>query len=307
MSGGDATIVPMRVAVIDVGSNTARLLVAQVDVNGSVVPVAEERRYLRLGAEIERTGTIGKKKIAVTAGVCATYARRAASLGAVRTTVIVTAPGRQGASATALTAALAEATALPVRVLTADTEGRLAYDGALARATGGLPDVIAVVDVGGGSTEVAVGTPVLGAAWVRSADLGSLRLTRAHLYDDPPTARQVAAATRAVAGALEDMSPPSPVLALAVGGSARALAKVIGRRFDADDIGEAVALLSRRPAVKAARTFGISAERAETLLAGALLLAGVSRVLGVSLELGRGGLREGAALELATVEAVRAA
>ena len=85
------------------------------------------------------------------------------------------------------------------------------------------------------------------------------------------------------------------------------LAKVIGRRFDADDIGEAVALLSRRPAVKAARTFGISAERAETLLAGALLLAGVSRVLGVSLELGRGGLREGAALELATVEAVRAA
>ena len=307
MSGGDATIVPMRVAVIDVGSNTARLLVAQVDVNGSVVPVAEERRYLRLGAEIERTGTIGKKKIAATAGVCATYARRAASLGAVRTTVIVTAPGRQGASAPALTAALAEATALPVRVLTADTEGRLAYDGALARATGGLPDVIAVVDVGGGSTEVAVGTPALGAAWVRSADLGSLRLTRAHLHDDPPTARQVAAASRAVAGAFEDMSPPSPVLALAVGGSARALAKVIGRRFDADDIGEAVALLSRRPAVKAARTFGISAERAETLLAGALLLAGVSQVLGVSLELGRGGLREGAALELATVEAVRAA
>ena len=66
-------------------------------------------------------------------------------------------------------------------------------------------------------------------------------------------------------------------------------------------------LLARRPAAKAARTFGISAERAETLLAGALLLAGASRVLGTTLELGRGGLREGAALELAGVPAVAAA
>ena len=52
----------MRVAVIDVGSNTARLLVADVDADGSVVPVAEERSYLRLGAEIERTGTLGERE-----------------------------------------------------------------------------------------------------------------------------------------------------------------------------------------------------------------------------------------------------
>ena len=72
----------MRVAVIDVGSNTARLLVATVDADGSVVPVAEERSYLRLGAEIERTGTLGEKKIAAAAETCGAFARRAAALGA---------------------------------------------------------------------------------------------------------------------------------------------------------------------------------------------------------------------------------
>jgi len=298
----------MRVAVIDVGSNTARLLVASVTAEGAVVPVAEERDYLRLGAEIERTGTLSAKRIAVAAETCGRYARRAGELEAERSTVIVTAPGRQGASRSALTAALAGATSLPVRVLSADDEGRLAYDGAVARASGELPEVVAVVDVGGGSTEIAVGTPLLGAAWVRSADLGSLRLTRAHLTDDPPAAAQVAAAAGAVARALEPMRPPASDLALAVGGSARALTKIVGRRFDADDLDRAVKLLSRRPAAKAARPFGIDAERAETLLAGALLLAGASRVLGTAFELGRGGLREGAALELAGArEEVRAA
>ena len=150
----------MRVAVIDVGSNTARLLVASVHADGSVVPVAEERSYLRLGAEIERTGNARREEDRAAAETCGAFARRAAELDAVRSTVIVTAPGRQGASAAALTAALGEATGLPVRVLTADGEGRLAYDGAVARATGELPEVVAVVDVGGGSTEIVVGHPV---------------------------------------------------------------------------------------------------------------------------------------------------
>jgi exopolyphosphatase / guanosine-5'-triphosphate,3'-diphosphate pyrophosphatase len=307
VSGVAATIVRMRVAVIDVGSNTARLLVASVEVDGSVVALVEERSYLRLGAEIERTGTLCEATIAMCADVCRVYVNTAEELGADRSTVIVTAPGRQGGSAAALTDALAEATSLPVRVLTADGEGRLAYDGAVARAGEALPEVVAVVDVGGGSTELVVGTPLLGAAWTRSADIGSLRLTRAHLHDDPPTARQITAARDAVRGALQRMSPPVPDVAFAVGGSARAVAKMAGRRFGAEDLDEAIEILSRRPATKAARAFGIDAQRAETLLAGTLLLAEAGRVLGTRFELGRGGLREGAALELAAQEVVRAA
>jgi exopolyphosphatase/pppGpp-phosphohydrolase len=104
------------------------------------------------------------------------------------------------------------------------------------------------------------------------------------------------------------MQPPSPDLALAVGGSARAIAKISGRRFDANELDRAAKLLSRRPAAKVARSFGIGPERAETLAAGALLLAGASRVLGTELVLGRGGVREGAALALAgALEITRAA
>ncbi len=292
----------MRVAVIDVGSNTARLLVAAVAADGTVEPLAEERSYLRLGAEIELTGTLSPARIAEAAQTCRRFAARAKELDVVRSTVIITAPGRQGAAAAALNAVLADATSLSIRVLTASEEGRLAYDGAIARATDSLPDVMAVVDVGGGSTEIAVGTPLLGAAWVQSADIGSLRLTRAHLTGDPPTGGQVKAAAVAVSRALDGMSPPLPDRAFAVGGSARALAKIVGRRFDAADLEEAVRILSRRPAAKAGRHFGISAERAETLIGGALLLAGASRVLGTGFELGRGGLREGAALELASAD-----
>jgi exopolyphosphatase/guanosine-5'-triphosphate,3'-diphosphate pyrophosphatase len=142
---------------------------------------------------------------------------------------------------------------------------------------------------------------------VRSVDLGSLRLTRAHLPDNPPTGRQIKAARDAARRALADLEPPVPQLAIAVGGSARALGKIVGSRFDADALDDAIARLARRPAVKATRSCGISPERAETLLAGAILLAEASRALGTSLELGRGGLREGAALELAALAAARAA
>ncbi len=297
----------MRVGVIDVGSNTARLLVATVHDNATLEPLAQERAYLRLGAEIERTGTLSKKTIRACAETCGEFARSARSLDVDLATVIVTAPGRQSASSTALTTALAETTGLPVRVLTAEAEGRLAYDGAIARAESAVPGMVAVVDIGGGSTEVVVGTPRLGTAWVRSADLGSLRLTRAHLRGDPPGAGDIDAARNAVRAAFAGIDPPSADAGLAVGGSARALAKVVGRRFDGEALDEAIGMLALRPAVKVVQSFGISADRAETLLAGALILDETCRVLGISLELGRGGLREGAALELAAQAAARAA
>lgn len=288
----------MRVAIVDIGSNTARLLVADVGCDDSVTRVHLERSYLRLGAEIEQRGTIGPAKLAEAAAVAGELAARAASLDAERLAMIVTAPGRQAASRAALVSALHGATGAHVQVLTADQEGRLAYEGALALAAG-LPEVVAVVDVGGGSTEIAVGTPLLGAAWVRSVDLGSLRLTRQLLADDPPGRRAVEEARAVVGEAFSSVSAPTPDAALAVGGSARAIAKIEGPVLDPASLDELAGVLSRRRAARALRRFGISPTRAETVLGGALLLAAASRALGRPLELAAGGLREGAALALA--------
>jgi exopolyphosphatase/guanosine-5'-triphosphate,3'-diphosphate pyrophosphatase len=289
----------MRAGVVDVGSNTVRLLVADIDRHGSIEPVVEERAFLGLGAEIAETGTLAVATVSTTARVCRRYAKRARALGADRTRVIVTAPGRQGSSAAHLVSALREAAQLPVRVLAPEQEGRLAYTGALT----GLAQVpegrVGVVDVGGGSTELVVGRVRRGPEWIRSVDLGSLRLTRLALSRDPPAKREVAAARATARAALGALDPPSTRLALATGGSARALAKLVGRTFDADDVDAAVRHLSRRRSAKVAREAGIDRDRAGTMLAGAILLGEAANAFGRPLTLARGGLREGALLALA--------
>jgi exopolyphosphatase/guanosine-5'-triphosphate,3'-diphosphate pyrophosphatase len=288
---------PVRVAVIDVGSNTVRLLVADVD--GSVEAVREERVYVGLGAEILALGDLPEYKVAEGAAAARSFARTARRLGAQRLETVVTAPGRQVHDASALVGALERATRKPVRVLSAEEEGRLAYVGAISRAPRPLPDVVAVCDVGGGSTEIAVGTPLLGPAWVRSADVGALRLTRACLPSDPPSPQEVAAAQASAHTQLAPLEPPRPTLALAVGGSARAAAKLVGRKLGADELRHAADLAARLPAAQSARLVGIDTARAETLVAGALILAEAALLLGVPFRLARAGLREGAALALA--------
>ena len=295
----------MRVGIIDVGSNTARLLVADVE-RDAVDTVAEEREFLEVGTEIARSGALASATVERIAKIAGEWARVAAGHGCRRLETIVTAPGRQGHSSSLLVAAIASSTRAPVRVLTAQEEGRLAYDGAVARASAPLPEVVAVVDVGGGSTELVVGTPTLGPAWVRSIDLGSLRLTRQCLHADPPSAREIRAAQLVARSDLDGIDPPRPDHAFATGGSARAVGRVVGRTFDEGDLRKVVRTFSRRSTAEAAARFGIVPERAGTVLAGALLLAEAARLLGRPFELARGGLREGAALHLAAEDALAA-
>ena len=295
----------MHVGVVDVGSNTARLLVARIEEDGAVVQLASDRAHLSLGAELARHGALSSTKLAEAADAARCFVEKAGPFELTRCETIVTAPGRGGAGADALVHTLREATGWPVRVLSADEEGRLAFDGAISRA-GDLPEVVAVVDVGGGSSEVVVGTPLLGAAWVHSITLGSLRLTERFLADDPPTAKQITAARTAVQRALT-IEPPQADHALASGGSARAVARIVGRTFGADELDDVVRMFARRPTRHVARSFEIDQRRASTTAAGAILLAETSQVLGVPLELAGGGLREGAALALAAVEHAAAA
>jgi exopolyphosphatase/guanosine-5'-triphosphate,3'-diphosphate pyrophosphatase len=296
----------MRVAIIDVGSNTARLLVAEISPSGGVVEIARDRAYLALGAELTRRGELSDAKIDEAAEVARRFAAFADTYDVDRAETIVTAPGRRGPSAPLLTRALQNAGGWPVRVLSADEEGRLAYDGAVAR-TDVLPEVVAVVDVGGGSSEIVVGTPLLGAAWVRSLDTGSLRLTEHYLASDPPSKRELAAAHDSIRRALAGVEPPAPDLALAAGGSARAIAKVVGRSFGPDELDEVVRIFSRRPSRRTGRSLSVHPSRAGTVAAGAIVLAEISRLLGRRLELAEGGLREGAALALALQAASAAA
>jgi exopolyphosphatase/guanosine-5'-triphosphate,3'-diphosphate pyrophosphatase len=287
----------MRVGVIDVGSNTVRLLVASVG-GGAVRTVREEREHLGLGEELLRHGRIRRRKLDEVAEVTSGYARIARKLGTRELEIVVTAPGRQGDSPQRLLDTIGRATSAEVRVASAEEEGRLAFEGAISRANPG-GSVVAVCDVGGGSTEVVVGTELLGPAWVRSVDIGSLRLTAALLRADPPTAAEIDTARGTVRAALSDLDPPRPELALATGGSARAVARIVGREYGVTDLEQVVELLAHRPAAESAEALGLRHDRARTLLAGALILGEVSRHIGVPFRPARGGIREGAALRLA--------
>ena len=290
------------VGVIDVGSNTMRLLVAKAGA-GSVEPVAEARAFLGLGAEIVRTGAVGAAKLTEAALAARGFAATARELGATATEVLVTAPGRQAADADELVAALYRATGLPVRVLTGEEEGVLAYEGAL-ETTAVEGDPVAVCDVGGGSTEVTVGDGARGPFWSCSLDVGALRLTASILHDDPPTHDQLADARSLVAEQLATMPLPELGAAIVVGGSARAIARLYGRPLDVAALERALASLASRPAAELARTSGIDARRAATLAGGAIILLELTRRLGRPLLLAEGGLREGnAARLLAAAEA----
>jgi exopolyphosphatase/guanosine-5'-triphosphate,3'-diphosphate pyrophosphatase len=291
----------MRVGIVDVGSNTVRLLVADVR-GGEAATVYEEREFLGLGAEILAHDRIRRRKLREVARVTERFAATARKEGARALEIVVTAPGRQGSSPDDLVSALAHATDAPVRIASEIEEGRLAFAGALSRSD--LRDgIVAVCDVGGGSTEIVVGTPLLGPAWARSVDVGSLRLTAGLLHDDPPTEAQLDAAREEIAARFAGVVPPRPDVALATGGSARAIAKLVGGAYRAQELDDVVRRLASRPAADTAEEFGLVPQRACTLAAGALILQHVALLLAVSFTPARGGIREGAALALAAERA----
>jgi exopolyphosphatase/guanosine-5'-triphosphate,3'-diphosphate pyrophosphatase len=284
----------MPVGVVDVGSNTVRLLVADGD-----RPLLTLRETLRLGAAVEELGCIPPAKLEETAGVVATFADAARGAGARRLEVLITSPGRQAANGEELLDALAAAAQAPARILSAAEEGRLAFVGALGATRAPSHRRIAVVDVGGGSAQAVVGSRQEGPAWIRSLDLGSLRLTSRLLPDDPPGLRAVTLARAEVEGYLDGFDPPLPRTAIAVGGSARALRRIVGSRLGSDELAEAIELLAATPGNELIELYGLNPHRVRTLTAGAVILAALQRRLDAPLKVLRAGLREGALAELA--------
>jgi exopolyphosphatase/guanosine-5'-triphosphate,3'-diphosphate pyrophosphatase len=274
----------MRVGVIDVGSNTTRLLVANAAADG-LDPLETQKLRLALGEEIERHGAVSAVHVAAAAkavrGMAAAARRkRVASLD-----VFLTAPGRQATNSAELVAALSRAAGVQARVLTKEEEGALAYRGAILTADVELPSRIAVCDIGGASTEIAVGRPDRDPDWVESVDLGSVRLTTR--AGDMSTEAETAFAR---------LDPPEVEAGLAVGGSARAARRLVGAELGESELAEALRIVETMSPREVTRRFGVDRARAEILPAGVILLAEVRRKLGVTLHVCGGGIREGAVL-----------
>jgi exopolyphosphatase/guanosine-5'-triphosphate,3'-diphosphate pyrophosphatase len=274
----------MRIGVIDVGSNTTRLLVASADADG-LEPLENEKVRLSLGEEIERYGAVSAVHLAAAAKAVRELAAAARRKRVVSLDVFLTAPGRQAGNADELVAALSRAARVPVRVLTKEEEGSLAYRGAVLTADVPLPSRIAACDIGGASTEIAVGSPNGEPDWIESVDLGSVRLT-ARAGDMPAEARE----------AFGSLEPPAVEAALVVGGSARAARRLVGAELGEEELAEALRLVETCPPREIGRRFGVDRARADILPAGVVLLAEVQRRVGVPLHVCSGGIREGAVL-----------
>jgi exopolyphosphatase/guanosine-5'-triphosphate,3'-diphosphate pyrophosphatase len=285
----------MHVAVVDVGSNTIRLLVGAPE-GDRIAEIVRGKRVVGLGADVERAGAISAPKLAETVECVAAFVEDARDAGAELIDVVIASPGRQARNAPQLIHLLSRATQIEARVLTREDEARLAFEGALAGVT--PKGAVAVCDVGGGSAQVAIGTVEHGPAWLRSVDLGSLRLSARIPYGDPPGRKELAALRLEARSAVSALTPPLPGGAFAVGGTARSLRKLVGPSLGPGELGEAFDLLRKTPAAELAGRYDIDLWRARALPAGTAIVAALQDLLGVPLAVGRGGLREGVALEL---------
>jgi exopolyphosphatase/guanosine-5'-triphosphate,3'-diphosphate pyrophosphatase len=185
-----------------------------------------------------------------------------------------------------------------MRILPASEEARLSFVGATRTMEAPTNGSIGVVDVGGGSTEVVVGTASAGVGWSRSLPIGSGRLADVCLRSDPPSVAELADARARVDESVAALEPPLVDCALAAGGSASSLGRIAGPRLDCDSLERCVRILSGAPAAELALRFELDPERIRLLPAGVLILDALSRRLGLALTVGNGGLREGLILEL---------
>lgn len=201
-----------RVAAVDMGTNSIRLLVA-APADGDVAEVARDMVITKLGQEVDRTGRLAPRALRRTMDVLERYARRARALGADRIRVGATSAVRDSADRRLLEAEVARITGGPPEILTGEREAELSFLGATRSIEG--PPPFLVFDIGGGSTEVALGTEAVEAA--ASVDIGSVRITERVGPSDPPAPEDLEAMRRLADAALAEAAetiPPGEVATL---------------------------------------------------------------------------------------------
>jgi exopolyphosphatase / guanosine-5'-triphosphate,3'-diphosphate pyrophosphatase len=286
----------VRGACIDIGSNTTRLLVADRE-SGELREIHQERSFTRISRGLTEGGTISPAKIEEVAALVSDQLQRARELGAERVEVVATAAIRRAANRDELVSAVRAVCEIEVRVLTDLEEARLAFVGA-ARTSATSPDgLLGVADVGGGSSELIVGRPPDVVTWCVSLAVGSGDLADEFLHSDPPTAGQLELARASVVRKLNGIDAPQPASAIAVGGSATSVRRLAGDVLDVAACERALGVLASAPAAELGHRFGLDLERVRLLPAGLLILRGCAERLGVPLQIGWGGIREGVLLE----------
>jgi len=190
-----------RVAAIDCGTNSIRLLVADIDVDaGTLRDVDRRMEIVRLGQGVDRTGRFAPDALERTMDACRRYADVVRATGAERVRFVATSASRDVSNRDEFEAGVRGALGVEPEVVTGDEEAALSFAGATRELAGSVPEPVLVVDIGGGSTEFVLGSEAVRAA--RSVDIGCVRMTERHLHSDPPTASEVAAARADIEAAI---------------------------------------------------------------------------------------------------------
>lgn len=276
-----------RVAAIDCGTNSIRLLIADIDPqSGTARDVAREMVIVRLGEGVDATGEFSRAALDRTFDACRAYAATIRAAGSPPLRFVATSASRDVSNRAAFVAGVSRILGVQPEVISGAEEGELSFSGA----TIGLPaDAVApylVVDIGGGSTEF-----VLGEAHPThrtSVDIGCVRMTERHLWSDPPTPQQVAAATADIDAAIAAAGRVVPldraatlvglagsvttVAALALGLPHYDSTRIHHSRISARDVGEVSAQLLAMPREERAALPVMHPGRVDVIGAGALVL-----------------------------------
>jgi exopolyphosphatase/guanosine-5'-triphosphate,3'-diphosphate pyrophosphatase len=286
----DAT---MRVAVVDIGTNSTRLLIADVE-NPGVYEVERRTTVTNMGRGVDHTGMICTDAVEDVCTVVADYKARYEEMGAERVMAIATSAVRDAVNGEAFIAELRERFDLDARMLTGEEEAHLTYLGATAHRPEAGPTL--VFDIGGGSTELIVGTG-REVGFHTSLQAGTIRQSERHLTSDPPDPSELedlAADIRNLIDRATAAQPDSsPARAIAVAGTPTSLAaidqglepydpgRVHGYRLGLRRIQRMLSRLSSLPLAERLRVPGLHPGRAPTIVAGTVILVQVMRAFGL--------------------------
>jgi exopolyphosphatase/guanosine-5'-triphosphate,3'-diphosphate pyrophosphatase len=303
---------PARVAVIDIGTNSTRLFVADV-AGGRVKRIERESRVTRLGRGVDLSGQLSSEAIEDTCDAIADYVGicREAEVGAID--AIATSAVRDAGNGDAFVAELRERFALSARVLDGEEEARLTYLGATAER--GSVESAVVIDIGGGSTELIVGHGDR-IDFHTSLQAGVVRHTERHIAADPPTTSELEALAsdirNLIEGAIADRPGARATKGIAVAGTPTSLAaveleldpydpeRVHGHRLSLAAIQRLLSRLAAAPLPERAAIAGLHPDRAPTIIAGVVILIEAMRAFDLDeIEVSEHDILYGAALAAA--------